>query len=306
MALELLRDDEPDPGHPGDGDAWQGPLAWQRRRGETVVSYFRGVARRAEPIVLPDGTPATATRVLEDLQPDADEATAWAVVSLPHDLIGGALAFAGDGPARFVPDPSRTVVTFFELALAGSIDVALALTDLDFARALYAALGNMTWLGPAGVRFQCSLRNAGAVVAALRGRGENYLPFYCSASEGVVRPDVAAAIAPLGWRPRTAADRRADHARLQTLLTGWIARPARHVSPWFELYAAGAAARTLADPDAMPPEPPANWGDDLLWWLARSARVSAQEYALAWDLADESYAEGFGPRIVLDAVERET
>ncbi|MFY0541491.1 hypothetical protein [Nannocystis pusilla] len=164
MTLELvvLRDDEADPGAPGIDGEWQGPLAWQRRRGETLVSYFRGVARRAAPIVSPDGTATTATRVLPGLRADTDEATAWAVVSPLDERTRGTLVFVDGGLARFVPDSEREFyVSSFELALAGSIDVALAVSALDFARALCGALGDVVWLGPAGARFDCS-RSGGA------------------------------------------------------------------------------------------------------------------------------------------------
>jgi hypothetical protein len=38
------------------------------------------------------------------------------------------------------------------------------------------------------------------VVAHLRGRGEDYLDFYCSGGEGAITDRVAAAMDALGWR----------------------------------------------------------------------------------------------------------
>lgn len=252
------------------------------------MTYFRGVARRAEPVIAGGEELTTAGRFA-----GADERRDWVVGSSPYEVAVGRLDFAAGGPARFVVDQGRCledVETHFELALANSVELALAASEDDFARALYAAITNMTWIGPGEAKFKITFREAGGLVARLRGQSEEYMDFYGSALEGVVRADVAGALARLGWRARTAADHAADVARLAALVKEWAARPIRYVEPWFETYVdAGRHTRGIADPSTLPPTPPASSGHEMLWWVAQTARVSPEEYSLAWVLDDDCY-----------------
>lgn len=71
----------------------------------------------------------------------------------------------------------------------------------EFATNLYRALSNMQWKQkdkPENI-YSCSWRYAGGLVADLRNKGENYLDFYCSGSEGWVAPEVEKALNELGW-----------------------------------------------------------------------------------------------------------
>ena len=98
------------------------------------------------------------------------------------------------------------------LDLMTSDAVRSANEDESFAQALYAALCNVDWRkdGHPDEPWSTVWRQAGGIVADLRRRGESYLAFYCSwtddrdrVTEGVVRPDVAEALARLGWHPQT-------------------------------------------------------------------------------------------------------
>jgi hypothetical protein len=70
-----------------------------------------------------------------------------------------------------------------------------------FADELYCALCNVNWVHDDGVEWTATWRYAAGVVAELRGRGEDYLDFYCSPSgaEGTISGRVGAAMAVLGW-----------------------------------------------------------------------------------------------------------
>jgi hypothetical protein len=50
-----------------------------------------------------------------------------------------------------------------------------------------------------GTVWSGSWRHSAGLVAHPRGRGENYLDFYCSGGEGEIAEQVAAAMTALGW-----------------------------------------------------------------------------------------------------------
>ena len=98
-----------------------------------------------------------------------------------------------------------------KIELMTSDAIRAAVEDDGFAQALYAAMCNVDWRkdGHAGEPSGTGWRQAGEIVADLRRRGESYLAFYCwwaddrdQVVEGVVRPDVAEALARLGWHPQ--------------------------------------------------------------------------------------------------------
>ena len=89
----------------------------------------------------------------------------------------------------------------FEEALQTHPEAQAFLADKDASVRLYRALCNQAWVGPDGRVLTVSWRSAGAIVADARGRGEDYLCFYCSGGEGEVAADVQALLDTLGWSP---------------------------------------------------------------------------------------------------------
>lgn len=79
--------------------------------------------------------------------------------------------------------------------------------DKTFAQECYAALCNMRWRACKDLNlvYSCSWRYAGGLIASLRGKGEDYLHWYCSGigdggvPEGEVTPRVREALNELGW-----------------------------------------------------------------------------------------------------------
>lgn len=75
----------------------------------------------------------------------------------------------------------------------------------SYAHKLYAALSNTTWQHNTIMSilrdqtWSSSWRSTGAIVAGLRGAGEDYLDWYCSGHEGVVHPEIQEDLAELGW-----------------------------------------------------------------------------------------------------------
>lgn len=84
--------------------------------------------------------------------------------------------------------------------------------NLMYAKALYAALCNNTWIHKDVMEllknqgFECSWRYAGGMVARLRGIGD-YMDFYCSGFdndddtivEGIVTDEIQQDLNELGW-----------------------------------------------------------------------------------------------------------
>ena len=75
--------------------------------------------------------------------------------------------------------------------------------SIEFATDFYNALCNMRWQSTidSSKIYSCSWRYAGRMIAELRNRGEEYLDFYCSGSEGVVKPYIELELKKLGWKP---------------------------------------------------------------------------------------------------------
>lgn len=96
--------------------------------------------------------------------------------------------------------PSVSLTTLVT-ALGNSPEIRARLQDVTFAQHLYSALCNTDLYyqddpTPVG----CSWRTAGGIVADLRDQNEDYVDFYCSDVAGVVYPEIAEALATIGWR----------------------------------------------------------------------------------------------------------
>ena len=74
-------------------------------------------------------------------------------------------------------------------------------TDRGLAEELYCALCNTDWRHLDGTTWHGSWRYSAGLIATLRGRGEDYIDFYCTRAceEGTISDRVAAAMAELGW-----------------------------------------------------------------------------------------------------------
>ena len=70
--------------------------------------------------------------------------------------------------------------------------------DKETSQAMWAALANNAWTHEDGTIALYSFRAAGDFIAAIRGTGD-YLNWYCSGPAGVVREDIAQALAAEGW-----------------------------------------------------------------------------------------------------------
>lgn len=86
----------------------------------------------------------------------------------------------------------------------------LNLDDAVVADETYRALCNVIWRHSDGEEWTCSWRTAGAIVADLRRRGEDYLDYYCLGREGEISPRVASVLAEAGWTPHQYPVRTAD------------------------------------------------------------------------------------------------
>ena len=65
--------------------------------------------------------------------------------------------------------------------------------------ALWSALANVVWKGPAGEEASYSWRESGSVVADIRRDRSSYLDWYMSGPAGVVAPWIEEALKTEGW-----------------------------------------------------------------------------------------------------------
>lgn len=101
-----------------------------------------------------------------------------------------------------------------ERDLYRSDKIADKVQNLSYARDLYAALCNNTWIHKDVMEilknegYNCSWRYAGGIVARLRGKGD-YMDFYCSSiddyatPEGVVTDEIRHDLNEIGWVLKT-------------------------------------------------------------------------------------------------------
>lgn len=73
-----------------------------------------------------------------------------------------------------------------------------------YAKALYASLCNVIWVNRyTNEEYSCTWRYSGRIVAEIRGKGEDYMHFYCSGNEGTIRQDIYDDFKKLGWKPKS-------------------------------------------------------------------------------------------------------
>jgi hypothetical protein len=123
-----------------------------------------------------------------------------------------------------------------EVDLFNSTDVRKLSQDQGFAMALYEALAYAIWRRRRGGQVWCCTdRGAGAIVANLRGRGENYHDYFWRGVPSIARgreKEVSLALDGLGWRPLPLPEfDRLDKA-LREQLDSWEDRPALLGPQW--------------------------------------------------------------------------
>ncbi len=179
------------------------------RHGEGVLTLWDGVPVSASGCLLPEGTATDADCLLPHAP--VDEAHRVWIRRLPGTVIRrrGRLVVEPNVALRFVDERDadlddlsgreRAPTPNLERDLGLSQRIRqLVLSDI-FATLLYGALCNTTWRHrPTGTLWQCSWRDAGAIVAMLRGEGD-YMDWYCSMGEGLVDEQVLAELRLLGW-----------------------------------------------------------------------------------------------------------
>ncbi len=73
--------------------------------------------------------------------------------------------------------------------------------DDKFAAQIWAALTNVTWkrVKSNRVQFWLTFREAGALIAEVRDKGETYINWYMSEEPGVVTNEIRNGLASKGW-----------------------------------------------------------------------------------------------------------
>lgn len=85
----------------------------------------------------------------------------------------------------------------FEAALDCALGSKIRAND-DVAKEVWSALTNQEWQHEDGRMVEYSFREAGGLIARIRGRG-SYTDWYCASPAGVVSETVASALRLKGW-----------------------------------------------------------------------------------------------------------
>jgi hypothetical protein len=183
------------------------PARTQREcHGVGELTLLDGIPIRATGCLLPDGSLTDAERLLSHVEVD-DAQQVW-TRRLPGTAIrrrgrliiepGIALHFKDDRDADFGITSGQVTPPSLERDLGLSPRIRELVRSDVFATLLYAAMCNTVWRHVAtGTLWSCSWRQAGSIVARLRGEGD--MDWYCSMSEGLVDEQVMAELAALGW-----------------------------------------------------------------------------------------------------------
>ena len=94
---------------------------------------------------------------------------------------------------NFVPESA------FEVALAAALGAGICESD-DNAQAMWSALANIIWTHSDGTEAAYTFRDAGSLIASIRGRG-THMDWYCSGPYAQVSEHIAATMAGAGWTP---------------------------------------------------------------------------------------------------------
>lgn len=235
----FIPEGQPDPGcfepNPQGRSLWTGKMCWKRKYGESVIEFTLGRATRAYNVLLPEHVYGDVQRLMirnTDRHNGQDPETlkGWRYTRANGYVVRGSLVrnnlLSSLDTFSFVEIPIRLATNDTEQNAAENnntdayavisqnmknhANLMAVIQDDIYARQLYAAFCNVTWLRKEqndqceefhGKEFQCSWRAAGRLVAELRGRNEEYIDFYLSGDEGNVAEWVANLLDECGWIP---------------------------------------------------------------------------------------------------------
>lgn len=187
---------------------WEGEVSWTESHGPAVVELLAGQYRVVRNCLMPDGSRGVAKASFHNHDDFVRIPPLWRQKHSDGSYTYGRVAVEPGVDVRFMPDealqpPSETHVDVLAQDLKADSKVMGQLkSDDEFARRLYAALCNLDWHRPDGDEWhRGTWRYNGGLVASLRGKGEEYINFYCSGNEGSVADDVGSELARLGWFP---------------------------------------------------------------------------------------------------------
>jgi hypothetical protein len=228
---------------------WKGEAFWSTWHGPVLLRWYKGELKAANNAVLAgaDGTRGYVERTTFGphrgwRRPESEDAPTF------EGWIYGDLQLI-DTDAIFVDtveQPSPTPVVDWgypdlEFDLFASFEFKGRLQDQGFAMALYLlwtgygpgwwvrARGGEMWILP-------SWRTAAAIVANLRGRGENYLDYFLRGVPEIAEgkaDSVVAAIAEIGWHPISLTEFQRRFQYTEELVTGWEQRQSPTTSIWY-------------------------------------------------------------------------
>jgi hypothetical protein len=156
---------------------WQGQMGWRTRHGEAIVFWSLGKPIKVENALYPNGSRGEADHKLDHgfrRRATGERLWLYGRIEIQPDNV---IFVDGDQPV-YQP-PLRGEVPNLEADLARDPAFLAAIKDDRFALAVVRVFGNRTlYKGQDRRAWSCGLRQAAALVANLRGKGESYLDYF--------------------------------------------------------------------------------------------------------------------------------
>jgi hypothetical protein len=209
---------------------WDGKDGWRTRHGQATVVWSTGKPVKVFSALYPDGTRGLVRNGFEHgFQRCSTGPKLWIDGNIdirPDDVI-----FI-DGPQLTYVAPPQTDKPNLEADMASDPSFLAALQDDRFARAVYAVFANREFLRIADEQsWVCGMRQAGGLVAKLRGRGESYIDYFGDIDfEGIWPADRADREARTRREIERALQRHAEGRSTQAQLSQQIARLEREIA----------------------------------------------------------------------------
>jgi hypothetical protein len=249
----LLRPGEPPPGRfvaPADGLApprWEGDSEWATQHGPARCTWQKGKPSAASNVLMPNGARGNAQYAMfgavqgwrRPVGKSDPTAEGWVFGTV--ELTDNDAVFLDDAVQPMPEPPASWGYPDLECDLWASAELGAACRNRRFATTLCRTLARQAWRYAFGGLWQCTAQDAGAIVANLRGRGENDRDYIrpddpkrgADALAAVHEQQIEAVLSRIGWHALPAPQFDAIEADAKSMLAKWEARQEGSRPGWY-------------------------------------------------------------------------
>ena len=255
-----------------EGPRWEGPLLWSiDHKSGARSTWSVGKLRGVQNVLLPDGARSSIIRRGDP------ETGLWRRHDGVDTWIHGTLKITPDD-VEFVdafpqPRPRRWRAGTIAGDMARHPEVLDAVAVDELAWDIYGALCSLGWRNASGKEYWGTWRQAGEIVASLRGRGECRTDFFLVGTEGIVTDRVLELFGKIGWSLIGTVNFESRRRRAMGILVNCEARLIGETPDWYADWAHG-----LSYTDTP---------YSRIHLCALTGRVSFEEWQAFWECIDE-------------------